>query len=66
MTELELTEQAMDIRAIMSIEISDIWLEIIAAQKNQDRQRMATAIERLECPKLQLARPRAGGHAARI
>jgi hypothetical protein len=69
MTELELTEkelEAMDNRAVMSIEISDIWLEMLTAEKKQDRERMATAIERLERLEAQLARPRAGIHAAPI
>jgi hypothetical protein len=51
MPELELTEEeleAMDIRAVMSIEISDVWLEMLTAEKNQDRERMAAAITRLE------------------
>ena len=51
MTELELTEkelEAIDIRVAMSIEISDIWLEMLTAKENQDRERMATAIARLE------------------
>jgi hypothetical protein len=51
MSELELTEEeleVMDIRAAMSIEISDIWLEMLTAEQNQDRERMATAIARLE------------------
>jgi hypothetical protein len=51
MAELELTEEeleAMNTRAIMSIEISDIWLEMLTADKNQDRKRMATAIARLD------------------
>jgi hypothetical protein len=51
MTELELTVEeleAMDIRAVMSIEISDIWLEMLTAEKDQDPERMAAAIARLE------------------
>jgi hypothetical protein len=43
MIELELTEEeleAMDIRAI--------WLEMLAAEENQDRERMTAAIARME------------------
>jgi hypothetical protein len=69
MTELELTEkelEAMDNRAVMSIEISDIWLEMLTAQKKQDRERMATALERWERLEAQLEGPMAGIHAAPI
>ena len=38
----------MDVRAVMSIEISDIWLEMRTAEQNQDHERMAAAIARLE------------------
>jgi hypothetical protein len=51
MAELELIEkelEAMDVRAVMSIEISDIWLEMRTAEQNQDHERMAAAIARLE------------------
>jgi hypothetical protein len=67
MAELELIEkelEAMDVRAVMSIEISDIWLEMRTAEQNQDHERMAAAIARLEPSKLQLARPRLGTQAA--
>ena len=54
MTELELTVEeleAMDIRAVMSIEISDIWLEMLAADENQDRERMAAAHCKVGAPR---------------
>jgi hypothetical protein len=51
MTELELTVEeleTMEIRAVRSIEISDICLEMLTAQKDHDPERMAAAIARLE------------------
>jgi hypothetical protein len=51
MAELELTVEeleTMEIRAVRSIEISDICLEMLTAEKNQDPERMAAAIARLE------------------
>jgi hypothetical protein len=51
MAELEPTVEeleAMEIRVVRSIEISDICLEMLTAQKDQDPERMAAAIARLE------------------
>jgi hypothetical protein len=51
MTELELTVgelEAVEIRAVRSIEISDICLEMLTAEQNRNRKRMAAAVARLE------------------